>query len=223
MYRVLCLGGCGKEPAVPTSVLIHAGEVVAFLLAAGAVTLAVGLWWVKRRVRRLRLALAALARVTPVGAASFRHQAMAARARAAAVSAASAGRRRAWAVPLPDRRWLAAARERRKLWRAVGAAEHAVAVARQSGAPTGDLDALCRRLGQAAAEADRGLSLSPAASASVSEVVAAAGVIAETAASAAAAVTWPAHRRLADDVRREAEALAAGIAAVSPGRLENRG
>ena len=95
-------------------------------------------------------------------------------------------------------------------------------MARQSGAPTGDLDALCRRLRQAAADADRGLSLSPAASVSVGEVVASARVIAESAASAAAAVTWPARQSLADDVHREAEALAAGIAAASPGR-EDRG
>ena len=199
------------------SILIHAVEVVALLLAAGAVTLTAGLWWLRRRVRRLRLAMAARGRLMPAGAVSS-PQVMAERARAAALSAASAGRRRAWAVSLPDRRWLAAARERRKLWRAVGTAERAVAVARQSGAPTGDLDALCRRLRQAAADADRGLSLSPAASVSVGEVVASARVIAESAASAAAAVTWPARQSLADDVHREAEALAAGIAAVSPGR-----
>jgi hypothetical protein len=204
------------------SVLIHAGEVVALLLAAGAVALAAGLWWLSRRVRRLRLALAA--RVTPATAARSRDQrVMAARVRAAAVTAASAGRQRAWAMPLPDRRWLAGARKRRKLWRAVRAAENAVAVARQSGAPAGDLDALCRRLRQAAADADRGLSLTPAGSSSVNEVVAAAGVIADTAASAAAAVTWPAHRSLADDVRREAEALAVGIAAMAPGHSEDSG
>ena len=206
------------------SVLIHAGEVIALLLAAGAVTLVAGLWWLSRRVRRLRLALAARVRVTPATAAGSQYQRVtAARVRAAAVTAASAGRQRAWAMPLPDRRWLAAARERRKLWRAVSAAENAVAVARQSGAPHGDLDALCRRLRQAAADADRGLSLTPARSSGVNEVVAAAGVIADTAASAAAAVTRPAHRRLADDVRREAEALAAGIAAVAPGHWEDSG
>ena len=204
------------------SVLIHAGEVVALLLAAGAVTMAAGLWWLTRRVRRLRLALAA--RVTSATAARSPYQQVtAARVRAAAVTAASTGRQRAWAMPLPDRRWLAAARERRKLWRAVSAAENAVAVARQSGAPAGDLDALCRRLRQAAADADRGLSLTPARPGGVNEVVAAAGVIADTAASAATAVTRPAHRRLADDVRREAEALAAGIAAMAPGYSEDSG
>jgi hypothetical protein len=182
--------GCWKEPAVLSSDVIHAGE----LLAAGAVALTAGLWWLRLRVRRFRRAAAA-------------------RACAAAVSAASAGRRRAWALPLPDRRWLAGARQRRRLWRAVGAAEDAVAAARQAGAPTGDLDGLCRRLRQAAADAGRGLSVSPAASSGVSEVAEAAGLIAEAATSAASAVTQPAYRRLAEDVRREAEALAAGIAA----------
>jgi hypothetical protein len=184
------------------SVVVRAGELLAVVLAAGAVTLAVGLWWLRRRVRRLRRA----------------GRALAARARVVAVSAADAGRRRAWSVLLPDRRWLAAARERRRLWRAVGAAEHAVAAARRAGAPAGELDQLCRRLRQAAGNADRCLSVSrggagQGGSAEVSEVVAAAGVIAEAAASAAAAMTQSAYQDLAGDARREAEALAAGIAA----------
>jgi hypothetical protein len=193
-----------------TSVVVRAAELLAVVLAAGTITLAAGLWWLRRRVRRLRRA----------------GQMMAVRAAMAAVGAANRGRRRAWSVPLPDRRWLAAARERRRLWRAVAAAEHAVAVARQAGAPTGDLDGLCRRLRQAAGDADRCLSVSrrPAepgaghgagAMAEVSDLVAAAGVIQDAAASAVASMARPASASLAEDVRREAAALAAGIAAAA--------
>jgi hypothetical protein len=188
------------------SVLVRAAELLAVVLAAGAVTLAAGLWWLGRRVRRLRRAA----------------QVMAARAAMAAAEAADSGRRLAWSVPVPDRRWLAVARERRRLWRAVGAAEHAVAVARHAGAPTGDLDGLCRRLRQAAADADRCLSVSrrptapgTGAVAEVSDLVAAAGVIQDAAASAVASTARPASAGLAEDARREAVALAAGIAAAA--------
>jgi hypothetical protein len=188
------------------SVVVRAAELLAVVLAAGAVTLAAGLWWLGRRVRRLRRAA----------------QVMAARVAVAAAEVADSGRRRAWSVPFPDRRWLAVARERRRLWRAVGAAEHAVAVARQAGAPTGDLDGLCRRLRQAAADADRCLSVSrrPAepgagAIAEASDLVAAAGVIQDAAASAVASMARPASAGLAEDARREAVALAAGIAAAA--------
>jgi hypothetical protein len=189
-----------------TSLVVRAAELLAILLAAGAVTLTAGLWWLRRRLRRLRLT----------------GRVMAARAAVAAGGAASGARRRAWSVPLPDRRWLAAARERRRLWRAVAAAEHSVAVAQQAGAPTGDLNGLCRRLRQAAADADRGLSISrrPAepgadSTAEFSDVIVAAGLIQDAAAYAVASVGRPASGRLAEDARREATALAAGIAAAS--------
>ena len=186
------------------SVGVRAIELLAVVLAAGAVTLAAGLWWLRRRLRRLRL----------TGRVMAAHMAI------AAGGVTSRSRRRAWSVPLPDRRWLAAALERRRLWRAVAAAEHTVAVARQVGAPTGDLDGLCRRLRQAAGHADRCLSVSrrPAepgaasAMAEVTDVVAAAALIQDAAASAVASVARPASASLADDARREAAALAAGIA-----------
>jgi hypothetical protein len=195
------------------SAAVRAAELLIIVLAAGTITLAAGLWWLGHRVRRLRRA----------------GQVMAARAAMAAVGAAARSRRRAWSVPLPDRRWLAAARERRRLWRVVAAAEHAVAVARQAGAPTGDLDGLCWRLRQAAGAADRYLSVSrrPAepggghradAMAEVSDLVAAAGLIRDAAASAAGSVARPAFADLAEDARREVAALAAGIAAAGAGR-----
>jgi hypothetical protein len=192
-----------------TSVALRAGELMAVVLAAGATTLAAGLWWLRRRMRRLRRAGQAMA------------------ARAARAAAAPAARRGVWSVPLPDRRWLAAARERRRLWRAVGAAEHAVAEAQRAGVPAGELDDMCRQLREAAGYADRCLAVSrrPGASragtgegtwAEVSGVVTAAGLIQDAAASALAAMARPAAAGLADDARREAAALAAGIAAAAP-------
>src|SRR5580700_11026181 len=47
----------------------------------------------------------------------------------------------------------------RRLWRAVTAAEHAVTQARKVGAPTGDLDGLCRRLRKAATDTGRSLAM----------------------------------------------------------------
>ena len=124
-----------------STVVVRAAE----LLAGGVVVLAAAAgaaWWVKRRVRR---------RLERIGRAVTR--------RAAGISAAAAvaGWQWLWSRPLPDSRWIAAGRARRRLWRAVGAAGHAVAVAREAGAPTGDLETLCRRLRQAAADADRSL------------------------------------------------------------------
>jgi hypothetical protein len=177
--------------------VIRAAELLAVLLAAGTVALAAGLWWLRQRVRRLKLP----------------GRAAAVRAGAAAAGAMAAGRYRAWSLPVPDRRWLAAARERRRLWLAVGAAERAVTAARQAGAPTGDLDGLCRRLREAAGAADRGLRASRRDPAEIRDLAEAAGQIQAAAASAAAAVTRPGARRLAEDAHREAEALAAGIAA----------
>jgi hypothetical protein len=104
----------------------------------------------------------------------------------------------------------------------VGAAEHAVAAARRGGAPTGDLDGLCRRLRQAAGSADRRLAIGqrPAVAGAgpepaVSEVgglLSAAGQIQAAASAALASVSRPAARQLADDVRIEVAALAAGLA-----------
>ena len=190
-------------------VAVRAGE----LLAAGAVLVAVtaaAAWWLQRRIRRRleRIGLAAAGRAGGISA-----------------GAARAGWRWLWSRPLPGRRWIAASRARRSLWRAVSAADHAVAAARKAGAPTGDLPALCRRLRQAAADADRSLAIAaraaPAAtprepaSAEVTDLVRAAGRIQDAAASAVASLSRPAARSLADDARREADALSAGIASAS--------
>jgi hypothetical protein len=198
-------------------------ELLAAALIAGAVCLAgaaAGLWWLKRRVRRgLEAASRAIATRASTARAST---ARAAGGWATGGGAASAGRRWLWSRQLPDRRWIEARQARQELWRAVSAANHAVKTARQSGAPTGDLDALCRRLHHSAADADRSLSVAsraPAARgdlgpvpAQVGELIKTAALIHDAAASAAASVMQPAARSLADDARQEAVALSAGIA-----------
>src|SRR5437899_8428836 len=133
------------------SVAAHADELLAAALLAGATlvaAVAAGAVWLRRRVRR---------RLDGLG------QVLAVRAReAAAMAGSSLGSTRSrwlWSLPVPDRRWREGGRARRELWRAVGAAEHAVAAARRGGAPTGDLDGLCRRLRKAAGSADRRLAI----------------------------------------------------------------
>ncbi len=196
-----------------SSVALHAGELLAAGLLAGAVfaaLVAAGGLWLRRRVRRRLQALG------PV---------LAGRARGAAAVAGGAGSRWLWSLPVPDRRWREGGRARRELWRAVSAAEHAVAAARRGGAPTGDLDALCRRLRRAAGSADRrlaigqrpavaGAGLDPAVS-EVSGLLSAAGQIQAAASAALASVSRPAARQLADDVRIEVTALTAGLASAA--------
>lgn len=196
-----------------SSVVLHAGELLAAALLAGAVLVAVmaaGALWLRRRLERLGPVLAGRAR----GAAAM-----------AGSSIGSVGSRWVWSLPVPDRRWREGGRARRELWRAVGAAEHAVAAARRGGAPTGDLDALCRRLRRAAGSADRRLAIGqrPAVAgagpeAAVSEVgglLSAAGQIQAAASAALASVSHPAAHQLADDVRIEVAALAAGLASAA--------
>ena len=130
-----------------SAVAVRAGELLAAIAATATVLLALsvaGLWWLQRRLRR------------GLGGAS---RAVAGRASLAAAGGFHAGRRWLWSRPLPDRRWVTAAVSRRRLWRSVAAAEYAVAQAGKSGAPTGDLDGLCRRLRRAAADADRSLAM----------------------------------------------------------------
>jgi hypothetical protein len=183
-----------------SSVAVRAGELLATMLAAGIVVLAAavtGVWWLRRRVRRR------------LGAVNH------------AAAAAHAGWRWLLSQPVPDRGWLAVTRQRRTLWRAVSAAEHAIATAQQAGAPTGDLDPLCRRLRCTAQDADRSLSVAHAAVScgrkagqaqpDLDDLLTAAGLIQDAAASAVASLSQPAARDLADDARREAEALAAGL------------
>jgi hypothetical protein len=196
----------GKECGlVSTIALLVAAALLAWIAFVAA--MAAGVWWLRRRVRRRLEAL----RLVLTG-----------RSRGTAAPAGAVGSRWLWSLPLPDRRWRGGVRARRELWRAVGAAEHAVAAAKRGGAPTGDLDSLCRRLRRAAESADCSLSVwqqSAVAGAGtdptageVSDVLLAARQIQAAASAALASVSRPAARELADDVRIEVVALTAGIA-----------
>jgi hypothetical protein len=198
-----------------SSLALHAAELVAAAVLAGTVLLtvmALGVWWLRRLVRRrlewLRLLLTGPVRgARPVG---------------------EAGSRWIWSLPLPDRRWWGGARARRELWGAVRAAEHAVAAAHRGGAPTGDLDGLCQRLRRAAGSADCSMAIwqrSAVAGArlehpglEINEVLSAARQIQAAASDALASVSRPMARELADDVRAEVVALRAGIASAAGGR-----
>ena len=196
-----------------SSFALRAGELVAGVLLAWTALLAVmvaGVWWLRRRVRR-RLEVLGLVRAS--------------RARGAVASAGGVGSRWLWSLPQPDRRWWGGVRARRELWRTVGAAEHAVAAARRGGAPTGDLDGLCRRLRRAAGSADCSLAIWQRSAAvgagleravgEVSDVLSAARQIEAAASAALASVSRPVARELADDVRAEVVALSAGIASAA--------
>jgi hypothetical protein len=193
---------------------VRAGELLAVLAITGVVLLtmaAVGGLWLKRRLR-LRVQGASWA-------------ALAGRAGRAAAGHFRTRSPWWWSRPVPSRHWVAAALARRRLRRAVAAAGHAVAQARKSGAPTGDLDSLCRRLRQAATDTDRSLAMAGRATAAstrpdhascqAAELVAAAGLIQDAAASSAASMTRPAVAGLADDVRQEVTALSAGLASAA--------
>ena len=192
---------------------VRAGELLAVLAITGVVLLtgaAMAGLWLKRKLRpRLhsasRAALAGRARQSTAG--HLRPKA------------------RWWSWPVPNRHWVAATLARRRLWRAVSAAEHAVAQARKAGAPTGDLNSLCHRLRQAAGDTDRSLAIASRAmppgappdrvSSQAADLVATAGQIQGAAAHSAASVSQPKVVSLADDVRQEVVALSAGLASAA--------
>jgi hypothetical protein len=195
---------------------VRAGELLAVLAITGVMLLtmaAAGGLWLKRRLRP---------RMQGAGWA-----ALAGRAGRAAAGHFRARSRWWWSRPVPSRHWVAAALARRRLQRAVADAGHAVAQARKSGAPTGDLDSLCRRLRLAAADADRSVAVAGRATAAstrsdhaspqVAELVVAAGLIQDAAASSAASMARAAVAGLTQDVHQEVTALSAGLASATPG------
>jgi membrane protein DedA with SNARE-associated domain len=125
----------------------------------------------------------------------------------------------------PTRDWPGAGGQRRALRQAVGAAEFAVLEAQQAGAATGELDELCRRLRLAAGDAVSSPILAqPAVSpgrpdgrpAPIEDLMAAAGMIVDAAASAAAQEQAPPAAGIAaDGLRPQTEAIAARIASAA--------
>src|SRR5258708_6159108 len=173
-----------------SSVALHAGELLAAVLAGGGVLVAVafaGTLWLRRRIRR---------RLEGLGLV------LAGRARGAVAAAAGAG------------------------GRGGSAAEHGGARARRDGAPTGELDALCRQARRAAGSLDRSLAVQRLAtaadggagsvSAQVTELVSAAGRIQAAAAAALRSSARLTASGLAHHVHREAMAPAAGMASAAP-------
>jgi hypothetical protein len=117
-------------------------------------------------------------------------------------------------------RWWLVQHDRHRMWRAVSAAQHAVEVARRSGAPVGDLPALTRELGQAAAGVDAVLRASARSATPPKEARTARAGIEETAAGLHRAameslttVAESATDRVASATRVEVDALAAGLRA----------
>jgi hypothetical protein len=115
-------------------------------------------------------------------------------------------------VLLTEPGWWANQRDRRRLWRAVTAAEHAVSAAVAAGVPTGDLASVARRLRAAARTLDAGLASSRRSGAVLGQVQAlidGADEIARAATDAVAADVADATRRVLDAARLETAALRA--------------
>jgi len=122
------------------------------------------------------------------------------------------------AAPLASPQWWAAQGARRRMWRAVSAATHAVAVADRAGAPTGDLPRLARQLNAAARSVDalaradaRRTADVGAAAVDVHRIEEAATELHRAAVDALEAVAAAEVEPLLSAVRLEVTALAAGV------------
>jgi len=189
-----------------SSVLRDLGLVV---LAVGVLAVAMGVvafataLWVRRQWRRKRGLLAL-------------------NAHALALSAGAAGVRWLWSRPVPDRRWLALHRERRRLHRAVDGAARAVAEAKAANASIGDLASLSARLTCVATDVDRALRVAQnadgdhvdvdAAVTQARELTTAGREVQRAASLSLEATNRPAAQALVDHVRLEIQAVAAGSA-----------
>lgn len=141
-----------------------------------------------------------------------------------ALDAAAAGWRWFWARPRHDYRWRSLHRVRRDLAQSLAGAEQAVAIARSSGAPLGELASLCRRLRSSAGAVDSSLRIAQRGPATLeegqtagrqaTELAAAARRIQSAAAMAVAGSSDLVTGMLLDDVDRETTALTS--AASSP-------
>ena len=180
--------------------LATAALVFMVVMATGALLICVWLW---RRLHRL------WSRLTP----HLRGQGFDA--------PTTAGLRWLRSTPLPDRRWRSINGARRRMARALIGAEHAIDLARSGGAPLGDLESLCRRLHQTAANVDRSLRIAQRSTGSsiddhtvlrqADSLAESARLIQFAAAKAVAAPNEKAADELADDLHREAVALASGM------------
>jgi hypothetical protein len=177
--------------AAPVQSFVDAAAAVVLVLAvAGAVSVWMTVRAARRRWRRWRSA------ATLVG--QVRH--------APALAAAVAS------LPVADAGWWLGQRDRHRMWRAVSAAERAVAAARSADAPIGDLVVLTRRLRSSARATDALVRAGGrSAGRDVTEVVATAREIQRAAAESLLVVARPAATGLADAVRIEVAALRHGF------------
>lgn len=127
-------------------------------------------------------------------------------------------------LPLTELSWWVVQRDRHRMWRAVTAADRAVATAVAAKAPIGDLPALTRQLRQTAESVDATLrACGPSVSAvrplreQVTELVVAAEHVRAAALEALTAVSQPATAGLTDAVRVEVAALRHGLTTMSTG------
>jgi hypothetical protein len=120
--------------------------------------------------------------------------------------------------------WWASQRDRQRMWRAVSSAQHAVRVAQQSGAPVGDLPALCTQLTQAAGRVDAVLRATAddrpwRQHAGAAEIERAAHEVNRAAVDSLSMVASADNETVLSAVRLEVAALAAGVRAA---RLSTR-
>src|SRR4051812_15373517 len=164
----------------------------------------------RRRYRRLRMMLTGLSRASS-------RSALLAGAGARVVSGVAA-------LPVADVSWWATQRDRHRMWRAVTAADRAVATAVAADAPVGDLAALTRRVRKTAASVDAALRaggrtapMPEPVRRQLADVVRAADDVRDAAVEALAAVAQPATSALSDAVRIEVAALRHGLATIPAG------
>lgn len=127
-------------------------------------------------------------------------------------------------LPVTDLSWWVAQRDRHRMWRAMAAADRAVAAAVAANAPIGDLAAMNRRLQQTAEAVDATLRVSAGSPAGlravrrqVTELVAAAEQVHSAALDALTAAAQPATSGLSGAVRDEVAAVRHGLTTLSAG------
>jgi len=187
---------------VVEQVLIALGALgLLFVGATGAVAYVV-VRGARRRYHRVRARLAA-ARTTGPGLVGLVH-------RSGSVAAGSLGSPGWWAME----------HRRHRMWRAVTSAEQAVTVARQAGAPVGDLPVLAQRLHAAARGVDAVLradggtgSLQPEHRADSDRIASAAFELRRAALTAVSAGTHADASSVVSAIRIETAAVTAGIRA----------